>query len=176
MKINFRPIVYMRDRTHTYLWVRDGRGDYGYFLTMDPGTIELVKIPKEDGTYRVWQDKEHSWDLVPYAYDPMKAFWKYHDSLLDRSPAAERELCAILDCEPRKVKPKPIAATQAAAAAKRGTPPPGSDYSLTQLCQELGIDPSDARKTLRRKGVEKPGSQWAWATSEAAEAARKALK
>ena len=69
-------MVYMRDRTHTYLWLRDGRA-YGYFLTMDTGSItvekvdiiteydrdEKNKIIAERKVYRVYQDGD-CW-LIP---------------------------------------------------------------------------------------------------------------
>lgn len=183
MKINFRPTVYLRDRTHTYLWLRD-EDESGIFLTLDSGVVEVVTIPihweNREGSYRVWVDKVTYDDLVPYDYPPIKAFKKYQDSLLERSEEAEAEMVAILALEP--------GFTLAKRKIRGGTPPalvvktrskapktPGGGYSLAQLCAELGIDPSEARKTLRGAKIEKPGGKWEWPNAEAAASVRKAL-
>jgi hypothetical protein len=39
--------------------------------------------------------------------------------------------------------------------------------SLAEICEQLNIEPRDARKTLRNK-VEKPDAGWAWPAAEAA--------
>lgn len=198
-KINFRPTVYMRDKTHTYLWIRDGR-NYGLFLTMDSGTITVEKIPievelirddrgnvtGEISTYRVYENKQEFWDLEPKDYNFMKAVEKYHSSLLQRSRPAEREMrnflglaplndddaVAIPDRQPRPAKTPSVALSKPPKPAKD---PSAGGYSLAQLCEELKLDPSEARKTLRTKKIEKPGARWEWANAEAAAAVRKAL-
>lgn len=178
--LNQRPIVYMRDRTHTYLWIRDESEFVGLFLTMDTGTITLARVNIEDGVYRVYEDAEHSWDLVPYEYNPQKAFLKYQDSLLDRTPKAEAEMLAILALFPGPLpKPKVRLATvpqtaepKARSVASKAS---GGGYSLAQLCTEIGMDPSKARKILRNKKIEKPGGKWEWASAEAASSIRTAL-
>lgn len=34
--------------------------------------------------------------------------------------------------------------------------------TLKDICEELGITPSAARRILRKEGVEKPGNSWSW--------------
>lgn len=209
--------VYMRDRTHTYLWLRDGH-KYGYFLTMDSGTIEVARVDmvteviepevKADkkakiaakpavtkDVYRVWADRETTWDLVPHAYDFKKAVEKYHTSLLGRTAAAEREMRAILGLAQLDADvaddtvigepPKPVAGTTGAVKGLREPraerqprepkPERVKGYTLQELCAELKKDPTEARKALRGAKVEKPGAQWEWPNAEAAAAARKVI-
>lgn len=192
MKINFRPTVYMRNKTHTYLWIRDGR-NYGLFLTMDSGDISLEKVPREDGpdgpVYRVYESKQEVWELEATAYDFLKAVTKYHSSLLQRSRSAEREMRNLLGLPPlgdnedlsppdRPDRPKKDPSGASGKPAKVVRPvkePSAGGYSLAQLCSDLKIDPSEARKTLRSKKIEKPGARWEWANAEAASGVRKAL-
>jgi len=176
MELNFRPVVYMRDRTHTYLWLRDENGK-GVFLTMESGVIEVVKLNLADEAYHVIHADVH-WQLTPHPYDPILAFKKYHDSLLVKSEQATEELAAILSLEPgpkptKKVVEKLANPTTFNKAKKERI---SGGYSLAELCKELGIDPSEARKALRNKKVEKPSGKWEWPNREAAEAVRKALK
>lgn len=51
---------------------------------------------------------------------------------------------------------------------KPGVPAPSRDglVTLAEICEELNIEPRDARKTLRNK-VEKPDSGWCWTPDEA---------
>lgn len=191
MMLNFRPCVYMRDRTHSYLWIRDGRS-YAYFLTMDTGTITVAKVDMvevgKETIYRVFESGQVSWDLEPKDYNPMQAIQKYYDSLLPRSPAAEREMRMLLDMPPLEgltddgedVTPGPRkqAASKPAKASSKpstGKPSGGGGYSLATLCEELKMDPSEARKILRGKKIEKPGGKWEWPNAEAALSVRKAL-
>lgn len=202
LTVDFRPTVYMRDKTHTYLWVRDGRS-YGQFLTMDSGTITLEKLPiieepvtnssgKVTGhtrAYRVYESKQQFWDLEPKNYDFLKAVEKYHSSLLQRSRPAEREMRVILGLEPlgedddvptptrppRPVRGPAEARPEPSKKAKPVKDSAAGGYTLAQLCAELKLDPTEARKTLRSKKVEKPGGRWEWPNAQAAEAVRKAL-
>lgn len=202
IRIEFRPTVYMRDRTHTYLWVRDG-GNYGLFLTMDTGSITLEKVPKETElvrndkgkivdeltVYRVYENKQEFWDLEPKEYDFMKAVEKYHSSLLQRSRPAEREMRNFLGLEPlsedeavpvpdrpaRPAKDRSVAPGRPPKEPRTRKEPSAGGYSLAQLCAELKLDPTEARKTLRSKKIEKPGARWEWVNAEAAAAVRKAL-
>ena len=52
---------------------------------------------------------------------------------------------------------------------KPGAAPISRDglITLAEICEELNIEPRDARKTLRNK-VEKPDAGWAWEAAEAA--------
>ena len=172
MELNFRPVVYMRDRTHTYLWLRDVKGK-GVFLTMESGTIEVVKLNFSDDAYHVIHADIH-WQLIPHSYDPILAFKKYHDSLLTKSEQAAEELSTILSLEPGPKPDKKVVEKLSLSPSKKAQST-GGGYSLADLCKELGIDPSDARKTLRNKKIEKPQGRWEWANPESADHIRKAL-
>ena len=191
IRLDFRPMVYMRDRTHTYLWLRDGRA-YGYFLTMDTGSItvekvdiiteydrdEKNKIIAERKVYRVYQDKETFYDLEPYPYDFQSALRKYYDSLLTRSNKAENEMRILLGLKPLEgvndqddVSPQ----TKPARPPKAPQTDAGGGYTLVALCLELKMEPGEARKILRSKKIEKPGGKWEWPTPAAAAHIRTAL-
>lgn len=53
---------------------------------------------------------------------------------------------------------------------------PSTDYTLADLCGEIGMDPSKARKLLRAKGKKPPDGAWKWPNKEAAKAIRRFLK
>lgn len=174
--IDFRQRIFMRDGTHTYLWLRDGRS-YGYFLTMDTGSIEVVKLEMNHGIYRVYKSGQEYWDLEPFEepYSFEKAVRMYWESTLGRSERAEREMCDILGTEPgcRAIRdmgtPQPKQEKPASAPKQ-----PSGGFSLAELCAEINVSPSDARKLLRGR-VEKPGSKWEWPNKEAAAGVRAIL-
>lgn len=163
LTIDFSPPVprcYVRDKTHTYIWLRD-KGHMGIFLTLEPGTIEVVKVRLEDGVYRVNGMKEDK--LVPIQYELLAAIRIYHESTLSKSPAAQREIANLLGLDASDIPddiPEPAKEKKAPTTKSTGTM-----FSLSDLCAELGIEPSVARKKLRGK-VEKPGGRWEWATQE----------
>jgi len=190
IRLDFRPLVFMRDRTHSYLWVRDGRS-YGYFLTIDSGSVELVKVDieityerdeknkiiGETKVYRVYETKEKYFDLEPKNYDFRKALEKYHSSLLSRSNKAEREMRALLGLEPLELTDEEgdVTPQSKPERAPKGEPKAAAGYSLAALCAELKMEPGEARKILRSKKIEKPGGKWEWASPEAAAHIRTAL-
>ena len=51
-----------------------------------------------------------------------------------------------------------------------------TDYTLVDLCGEIGMDPAKARKLLRAKGKKPPEGTWKWPNREAAKAIRRFLK
>lgn len=53
---------------------------------------------------------------------------------------------------------------------------PSTDYTLADLCGEIGMDPSKARKLLRAKGKKPPDGAWKWPNKEAAKSIRRFLK
>lgn len=53
---------------------------------------------------------------------------------------------------------------------------PFIDYTLADLCGEIGMDPSKARKLLRAKGKKPPDGAWKWPNKEAAKSIRRFLK
>ena len=169
LTLDFRCRIFMRDKTHTYLWLRDGRS-YGYFLTMDSGTIEVAKLEMIDGTYRVHENGQKFWDLEPFnkPYSFEKAVRMYWESTMGRSEKAEQEMCSILGTEPgrKSIRAMDTPQPKAQAAASGPKKPSVGGYSLADLCAEINMDPSEARKKLRGR-VEKPGSKWEWASKEA---------
>jgi hypothetical protein len=49
---------------------------------------------------------------------------------------------------------------------KKTKPNRGSIITLKELCTELGLEPSKARKLLRKANIEKPGASWEWNNKE----------
>lgn len=58
---------------------------------------------------------------------------------------------------------------------KKGSPE-AAEYTLKDLCSELGITPAVARKLLRSKGKTAPDGGWRWPNAEAAKGIKKFLK
>ncbi len=50
------------------------------------------------------------------------------------------------------------------------------EYTLADLCGEIGMDPAKARKLLRAKGKKPPEGTWKWPNKEAAKSIRRFLK
>ena len=50
------------------------------------------------------------------------------------------------------------------------------EYTLAELCGEIGMDPAKARKLLRAKGKKPPEGTWKWSNKEAAKTIREFLK
>jgi len=154
------PRCYVRDKTHTYIWLRDLK-NVGLFLTMDSGSIEVVKARLEEGKYRVNGHKEDL--LIPIQYDLLEAIKIYHFSTLEKSVSAKKEIGQLLGLDTSGLK------DPAESSEKKQPEKPSKelrkngDFTLAGLCAELGIEPSVARKKLRGK-VDKPGSRWEWAT------------
>src|SRR6185369_7999435 len=138
---------------------------------------------KETKVYRLYEDKEHFWDLVPFRYDLVKAAGIFHSSHLGRTAAAEREMRSILGLEPlpdsvtdEDLEPDtPNPAPKATKKVPNGPAKASGGYTLQAPCLELKLDPTEARKTLRSKKVEKPGGRWEWPSSTAAAAVRAIL-
>lgn len=156
--------VFMRNKTHTYLMLTRAEHS-GRFLTLESGTIEVVKVPLIGDTFLVDQD-----ELVPYEYEFLKAVEKYATSHLHKTPEAQAEITALLDGRPIVAPPEPVKKPPKAQLAA------GSGYSLADLCKDAGIDPGEARKKLRQAKVEKPGGRWEWPSAEAASSLLAILK
>lgn len=43
---------------------------------------------------------------------------------------------------------------------------PQSTTSLKDICEELKVTPSTARRVLRKEGIEKPGNSWTWSSPQ----------
>ena len=50
------------------------------------------------------------------------------------------------------------------------------EYTLAELCGEIGMDPARARKILRVNGKKPPEGTWKWPNKEAAKSIRRFLK
>ena len=50
------------------------------------------------------------------------------------------------------------------------------EYTLAELCGEIGMDPAKARKLLRANGKKPPEGTWKWPNKEAAKTIRRFLK
>ena len=50
------------------------------------------------------------------------------------------------------------------------------EYTLVDLCGEIGMDPAKARKLLRANGKKPPEGTWKWPNKEAAKSIRRFLK
>ena len=169
IRLDFTPRVFLKSRTHSYLLIRKGRA-YGYFLTIEGGAVEVVKVPwnEERGCYTVVKrnegevrDKEQrilSWDLEPYNYSFEKALGIYRRSTLEKTVKADREIRVL---EGTYEQPAIVPHQSEALESPKGS------FSLTELCTELGIDPGAARRTLRGR-VDRPGGKWEWPTRSAA--------
>ena len=149
--IDFSPRVFLRARTHSYLLIRE-IGGRGQFLTIESGSIEVINVTKDDDRFIVYvhsdgeSDKAYiGYRLEPYRYDFMKAIRMLHEGTLSRSALADRELRNILGLKPSETKLDA-----------------GTACSLADICIELSVDPTEARKLLRANKVEKPGSRWEW--------------
>ena len=79
--------------------------------------------------------------------------------------------------EPLVVKaPTPISRPKAKRERvhREGTGP--EEYTLKDLCSELGISPATARKLLRANGKKPPEGTWKWPNKESAKPIKKFLK
>lgn len=77
--------------------------------------------------------------------------------------------------EPIVVKsPSPISRPKAKEKKPPGTKKESTgEYTLADLCGEIGMDPAKARKLLRAKGKKPPEGTWKWPNKEAAKAIRR---
>ena len=80
--------------------------------------------------------------------------------------------------EPIGVKaPSPISRPKAKKEKSHRTKKESTgEYTLADLCREIGMDPAKARKLLRANGKKPPEGTWKWPNREAAKAIRKKIK
>ena len=80
--------------------------------------------------------------------------------------------------EPIVVKaPSPISKPKAKREKSHRTKKESTgEYTLADLCGEIGMDPAKARKLLRAKGKKPPEGTWKWPNREGAKAIRRFLK
>ena len=80
--------------------------------------------------------------------------------------------------EPIVVKaPSPISKPKAKREKSHRTKKESTgEYTLADLCGEIGMDPAKARKLLRANGKKPPEGTWKWPNKEAAKTIRRFLK
>lgn len=73
---------------------------------------------------------------------------------------------------PQEKKPQKVTKPSTPKKSSTGV----AEYTLKDLCSELGITPAVARKLLRSKGRTAPDGGWRWPNPEAARGIKKFLK
>jgi hypothetical protein len=161
LKVDFTPLVYMQEKTHSYLLV-DSTKNHESFLRLGNGCVEIVKMGKTS---------EARASLVPYNYDFVRAANIFYQSPLSRSSRVERILREILGISTTDIVDD---GEEEVIEKDNATGTSSEVYTLAELCSELNMEPSAARKALRGK-IEKPGFGWKWPNREAANLVRAIL-
>lgn len=79
--------------------------------------------------------------------------------------------------EPIRVQaPASIEKPKKRRVSKSRATPESGEYTLKDLCMELGLSPATARKLLRSKGKTAPDGGWRWPDKESAKPIKKFLK
>lgn len=146
----------------TFIPIGDDR-----FLTIDNSVIKVVSVPKGSEKRRRWRDYSGAKSLA-------EAVEVFEKSVLPKTPEAAREICRLLG-KPVKEREATVV-RQEASARPAPAAKPVAGYSLAKLCEELKIDPFEARKALRAAKAKKPGGRWEWATKDDAKDAIEILK
>lgn len=187
MIIDFTPRVWLRDHTHSYILLREEDG-VGVFLTIEPGHVAIVRLERLGDGFTV-HDGGHTWHLQPHRYDPSKAVNRFWISTLDKTQEAVDEMARFLGVEPHptefkepepkrkpvrrpKAEKRRIAEAEAKAEAKAAS---ATAYTVQDMAEELGLEPTEVRKALRVGKVNKPGSRWEWEDREVAVFATKGV-
>lgn len=76
---------------------------------------------------------------------------------------------------PVDTKPNPKKVHREKAEPKETKGPTG-EYTLADLCGELGMSPAKARKLLRSHGKKPPAGGWKWPNKEAAKSTKRFLR
>lgn len=76
---------------------------------------------------------------------------------------------------PVDTRPKPKKAHREKAEPKEFKEPTG-EYTLADLCGELGMSPAKARKLLRSHGKKPPAGGWKWPNKEDAKSTKRFLR
>lgn len=156
--------------------------------------MEYVKHNYSGRVYQVHRD--HGPNSNPHLSNP-KGYGRYiRETTLERffttcrEPAQEEPSISVLqeikwekEVLAKEQPQKPLEAPQEKnpqKVTKPSTPkkssPGAAEYTLKDLCSELGITPAVARKLLRSKGKTAPDGGWRWPNSEAARGIKKFLK
>lgn len=162
LSLDFTDRVFMYEKTHSYILVESTK-NHETFLRLGNGVIEAIKMGKASKTRE---------ELVPHKYDFYKAAKIFYASPLGRSSRIERILRDILG-----ISTLDVVDDGEEGVIEDGAPVPekqGAAYTLADLCQEIKMDPAQARKLLRGR-IQKPDGGWRWATREEASMVRAIL-
>lgn len=173
-------ILFLDRNRRVFILLDETEGSARYLARLDE-EIKVVTLKKgepvrdDKGTAR--PETHCTDDLRPYpegnATQALKSFWA---SRLPKSNAAIRELCRLLDMPVPEVAPEVKARRKAAGERLKAAKPARVGFTIQQLCEKLKIEPSDARKALRKAKVEKPEAGWVWPTEAEAMAVWKSVK
>ena len=78
--------------------------------------------------------------------------------------------------QPIMVKPPKGTKKTKKASEKKKVTDLAEEYTLAQLCGEIGMSPAKARKLLRSQGKTPPSGGWKWPNREAAKPIKRFLK
>lgn len=153
--------------------------------------MEYVKHKYSKRVYRVMTDHgpEHPYlSCFPYVrniyqgmlekfFSPCGKPLEDYESTMSVGKEIEWEKRQLRSEEPIVVKSpwvisKPRTRSKRTSQVKQGP----VEYTLKDLCSELGIPPAVARKTLRSRGMAAPEGGWRWPSSEAARGIKEILK
>lgn len=152
--------------------------------------MEYMKHKYSERVYQVMTDHgpDHPYLLCsPFARYVSKGtmerfFTKCPGPVQDSSIRVEQEIewekLQLRREEPIVVKaPSPISRPKAKKEKSHRTKKESTgEYTLADLCGEIGMDPAKARKLLRANGKKPPEGTWKWPNKEAAKSIRRFLK
>jgi len=147
--------------------------------------MEYVKHKYSKRVYQVMEDhgSEHPYlSCFPYVrycgQSTLKKFFipslgPVQDSEITIPQEMRWEERELLRREPIRVR-APVSGRR--ARVQKLTPEITKEYTLLDLCGEIGMDPSKARKLLRAKGKRPPNGTWKWPNKKDARSIKKFLK
>lgn len=157
-----------------------------------------MEYVKHNYSHRIYQViRDHGPNSAPYLYSPQLSGGRYvrEDTLKKffspgKAPSGETTICSITQEikweKDQRVKDQPTKSLKAPQQEKpwkvtkpttiKKDPSETTEYTLKDLCSELGTTPAVARKLLRSRGESAPDGGWKWPNAEAARGIKKFLK
>lgn len=170
----FNVVNIMGEKVHlrSFLTGKDKKVDYNLFKSeyrlADDNEEVLPTIPEPIDEIK--EAKERALEIIKEAEESMK---KPETSTirLDFTKNIEwKPVCNIKDCEhykgcsnwecSRYEEPKAKVKKETTSKPKRAST--GTAISLKDICDELKVDPTKARRVLRKSDIDKPGGNWEW--------------
>lgn len=174
-----KPQVFVDRGRRVFLLIKEGTTDNQYVTRQDEEirTVSLeIGQPRRDTQGNLIEHTHCTADLIPYdkrsAKDTAKSLL---DSLLPKTSKAMVALCEFLGIPVPEVPAAVKKARKAAGERLKAARPERVGYTIQQLCAKLGIEPSIARKALRKSNVEKPEAGWVWSTEAEADAVARCI-